>query len=175
MQVLSPAAVIVPSSDSLIFGGQIVHINKGKGKLALFSKQDNVLLSHTPPTPPQLIYFPFLILLFLFTFLLSFFIPSFTNFIIFASSFLNSLLLHNFIILSFFLLPPHFYCFPPPRPPPPHFHCFSSTTTTTTTTFLLFELIMSRTQHQSTTIVCHTLVLWAISVNISLTATSAFC
>ena len=42
------------------------------------------------------------------------------------------------------------------------------------------ELIISRSQHQSNEIVCHriiphTLVLWAISVNISLTATSAFC
>ena len=34
-----------PSSGSLIFGRQIVHINEGKGKLALFSTKDNVLLT----------------------------------------------------------------------------------------------------------------------------------
>ena len=74
-----------PSSGSLIFGGQIVHINEGKGKLALFSTIDNVLLTQHPPTPLQLIYFPFLILLFIFSFP-----PQFSS------------LLHNFIIF-----PPH--------------------------------------------------------------------
>ena len=39
-------------------------------------------LPHTPPTPPQLLYFPFLILLFIFNFP-QFFIPSFTICIIF--------------------------------------------------------------------------------------------
>ena len=37
-----------PSSGSLIFGGQIVRINEGKGKLALFSTKDNVLLTPHP-------------------------------------------------------------------------------------------------------------------------------
>ena len=36
------------SSSSLILGGQIVHINKVKGKLALFSTKDNVLLTPHP-------------------------------------------------------------------------------------------------------------------------------
>ena len=62
-----------------------MHINEGKGKLALFSTKDNVLLTQHPPTPLQLIYFPFLILLFIFNFP-----PQFSS------------LLHNFIIF-----PPH--------------------------------------------------------------------
>ena len=37
-----------PSSGSLIFGRQIVHINEGQGKLALFSTKDNVLLTSHP-------------------------------------------------------------------------------------------------------------------------------
>ena len=36
------------SSGSLILGGQIVHINEDKGKLALFSTKDNVLLTPHP-------------------------------------------------------------------------------------------------------------------------------
>ena len=36
------------SSSSLILGGQIVHINEVKGKLALFSTKDNVLLTPHP-------------------------------------------------------------------------------------------------------------------------------
>ena len=66
-------------------------------------------LPHTSPTSPQLIYFPFLILLFIFNFLPQFFIPSFTI-LLFPSSFLKSHLLHNFIIFP--PCPPHFYCFP---------------------------------------------------------------
>ena len=58
-----------PSSGSLILGGQIVHINEGKDKLALFS----FYLLRPPPTPPQLTYFPFLIFLF------SFYFPSTTS------------------------------------------------------------------------------------------------
>ena len=50
-------------------------------------------LPHTPPTPPQLIYFPF-------WFYFLFFIP--------LLSFYS--LLHNFIIFP--LPPPHCYCFP---------------------------------------------------------------
>ena len=55
-----------PSSRSLILGGQIVHINEAKGNL--FSTKDNVYSPHIPPTPPQIIYFPFLIFLFIFIF-----------------------------------------------------------------------------------------------------------
>ena len=36
------------SSSSLILGGKIVHINEVKGKLALFSTKDNVLLTPHP-------------------------------------------------------------------------------------------------------------------------------
>ena len=37
-----------PGSGSLIFGVQMVHIKEGKGKLALFSTKDNVLLTSHP-------------------------------------------------------------------------------------------------------------------------------
>ena len=62
------AAVIVLVPMILIVGRQIVHINEGKGKLAHFITKDNVYLPHTPPTPPQLFYFPFLVLPFIFNF-----------------------------------------------------------------------------------------------------------
>ena len=116
-------------------------------------------LPHTPPTPPQLIYFPFLISLFIFNFPPQFFYSLLHNFIIFPPhswipSFSTILSFYHFSSSSAFLLfslhhhhhhhhisivfPP----LPPPPPtPPPHFYCFSSTTTTTTTaTFLLFLL-----------------------------------
>ena len=64
-----------PSSGSLIFGGQIVHINEGKGKLALFLHCKQCF---TYPSP-------------------------FHNFIIFLPQFFYSLL-HNFTILIFSLL-----------------------------------------------------------------------
>ena len=105
-----------PSSGSLIFGQQIVHINEGKGKLALFYSANNVLV-----TP----------LLFIFIFLLL------HNFIIFLPQFFYSLV-HNFIILIFSLLLLLIsIVFRPPPSPPPHFYCFPSTTTTAT--FLLFS------------------------------------
>ena len=47
------------SFGSMILGEQIVHINEGKGKLALFRTKDNVLLTPPPPppSPSQLIDF----------------------------------------------------------------------------------------------------------------------
>ena len=66
-------------TGSLIFGGQIVHINEGKSKLALFYTANNILLT------PLLLIFIFLLL---------------HNFIIFRSQFFYSLL-HNFTILTF--------------------------------------------------------------------------
>ena len=69
MHVLFFCRCHCPSSGSLILGGQIVHINEGKDKLALFS----FYLFRPPPTPPQLTYFPFLIFLF------SFYFPSTTS------------------------------------------------------------------------------------------------
>ena len=141
---------------------QIVHINEGKGKLALFSTKDNVLLTPQPSYSSAIDLFCLFDLncfLFLIS-LLSFLFPP-SKFHYFPPSFLNSLLLHNFIIPPP-PPPPHFYCFPsssssstsysfsfasllllpisivfpPPPPPPPHFYCFPSTTTTTATTFL---------------------------------------
>ena len=73
-----------PSSGSLIFGGQIVHINEGKGKLALLSTKDSVLLTPHPSCSSAIDLFS----LFNFTFF----------------SFLNSLLFHNFIISLLLLL-----------------------------------------------------------------------
>ena len=57
-----------PSSGSLIFGGQMVHINEGKGKLDLFNTKDNVLLTPHPSYSSAIDLFPFLILLFSFNF-----------------------------------------------------------------------------------------------------------
>ena len=92
---------------------------------------------HTPSTSPQLIYFPFLILLFIFnlypwpyiyptstphrpymdptlTLPLTFFSTSTTT----TTFFIVSLFHHHHISTVF----------PPPPPTPPHFYCFLSTT-----------------------------------------------
>ena len=108
--------------------------------LTFLARKTIFYLPHTPPTPPQLISFPFLILLFIFDIhprphLL--YIeptstlhgphtdptPTTTTFLLF------SLHHHHHISTAFF---------PPPPPPTttPHFYCYSSTTTTT---FLLFS------------------------------------
>ena len=71
-----------------------MHINEGKGKIALFSTKDNVLLSPHPSYSSATDLFS----LFDFTFYFSF-----------PSSVFYSLL-HNFIIFP--LPPPHCYCFP---------------------------------------------------------------
>ena len=108
-----------PSFGLLSFGGQIVHINEGKGTLALFYAANNVLL-----TP----LFPFLFssssTILLFSFLnFSFPPPQFQNFPSSSSTFLLFSLLLLFISIVF------------PPPPSPHFYCFPSTTTT----YLLFS------------------------------------
>ena len=82
-----------PSSGSLIFGGQIVHINEGKGELTLFSTKDNAL--------PTLFIFIFLLLHNFINFPLQFFYSLLHNFIIFPPWCFYSFL-HNFIIF-----PPH--------------------------------------------------------------------
>ena len=96
-----------------------MHINEGRGKIALFYTANNVLLT------------PLLFTILLFSFR-NFFIPIFPSS---SSSFLLfSLHHHHHRHISI--------VFPPP-PPPPHFYCFPSTTTTTTTTattILLFSL-----------------------------------
>ena len=87
-------------------------------------------LPHTPLILPQLIYFPFLILLFIFNFHPRPHLPY-----IDPTSTLHGP--HTDPTPTFFFPPLHFYCFPPPS----HFFCFPSTTTiTTATTFLLFSL-----------------------------------
>ena len=125
------------SSGSLIFGGQIVHINEGKGELTLFSTKDNAL--------PTLFIFIFLLLHNFINFPLQFFYSLLHNFIIFPPRCFYSFL-HNFIIF-----PPHswipslstilvfptsssFFFYPPPSqcllfflvnlyfPPPPQFY-----------------------------------------------------
>ena len=99
-------------------------------------------LPHTPSTSPQLIYFPFLILLFIFNL--------YPWPYIYRTSTLHGP--HTDPTLNFFFhLHRHhhvFYCFPRP-PPPPHFYCFPSTTSTTT--FLLFSF---HHRHHHTSIVC---------------------
>ena len=112
-----------PSSGSLILGGQIVHINEGKDKLALFS----FYLLRPPPTPPQLTYFPFLIFLF------SFYFPSTTStshqsHIDHASTFCFNIV-YLYWYQSWIVKILHHRTttvFTPPSPPP-HFYCFHST------------------------------------------------
>ena len=58
-----------PSSGSLIFGGQVVHIKEGKGQLALFSTKDNVLLTSHPSYSSAIDLFS--LFYFLFFFLIS--------------------------------------------------------------------------------------------------------
>ena len=102
-----------------------MHINEGKGKLALFYSANNVLV-----TP----------LLFIFIFLLL------HNFIIFLPQYFYSLL-QNFTILIFSLLLLLISSvFPPPPSPLPHFYCFPSPTATT---FLLLSLYNHHSHHIS--------------------------
>ena len=120
-----------PSSGSLIFGGQMVHINEGKGKLDLFNTKDNVLLTPHPSYSSAIDLFPFLILLFSFNFYPRTHLPY-----IDPTSTLHGP--HNDPTPNFFFPPPHFYCFPPPQPPP-RFYCFPLLPPPPPhTTFLLF-------------------------------------
>ena len=120
-----------PSSGSLIFGGQMVHINEGKGKLDLFNTKDNVLLTPHPSYSSAIDLFPFLILLFSFNFY-----PRTHRPYIDPTSTLHGP--HNDPTPNFFFPPPHFYCFPPPQPPP-RFYCFPLLPPPPPhTTFLLF-------------------------------------
>ena len=117
-----------------------MYINEGKGTSSSFLARKTIFyLPHTPPTPPQLIYFPFLILL---LFLIR----------IHDHSYRTSSPHRPYMDPTLTLPPPppHFYCFPstttflllsfhhhhhhqhhisivfPPPPPPPHFYCFPS-------------------------------------------------
>ena len=120
-----------PSSGSLIFGGQMVHINEGKGKLDLFNTKDNVLLTPHPSYSSAIDLFPFWILLFSFNFY-----PRTHRPYIDPTSTLHGP--HNDPTLNFFFPPSHFYCFPPPQPPP-RFYCFPLPPPPPPhTTFLLF-------------------------------------
>ena len=116
-------------------------------------------LPHTPSTSPQLIYFPFLILLFIFnlypwpyiyrtwtphrpymdptlTLPLTVFSTSTatTTFFIISLSTTTT----TFLLFSFHHRHHHIFIVFPPLPAPPHFYCFLSTTATTT--LLLFSL-----------------------------------
>ena len=120
-----------PSSGSLIFGGQMVHINEGKGKLDLFNTKDNVSLTPHPSYSSAIDLFPFLILLFSFNFYPRTHLPY-----IDPTSTLHGP--HNDPTPNFFFPPPHFYCFPPPQPSP-RFYCFPLLPPPPPhTTFLLF-------------------------------------
>ena len=111
------------SSGSQIFGGQIVHINEGKGKLALFSTKDNafylpislfiltfLLLHNFINVPPQLFYSLSTILIF----------PTSSSFFFYHPP-------SQFLLFS--LLNLHF-------PPPPQFYYFPSSTSTSS--FILY-------------------------------------
>ena len=120
-----------------------MHINEGKGRLAFFlARKTMFYLPHTPPTPLQLIYFPFLILLFIFNFHprphLPYIDPTSTLHGPHTDPTLN-FFSNTFLLFSSTTTTTFFYCFPLPLPPPPHFYCFPSTTTTATK-FLLLSL-----------------------------------
>ena len=133
----------------MILGAQILHINEGKGKLALLKTEDNILLTYPSCS-------------------------SFSSFVLFSLLLLISIVFpprhnnhHHHIYIAFppttpqpppshshcfppLPPPPHSYCFSSSTstpPPPPHFYCFpSSTTTTLTTCLLLFFGQKGRTQ-----------------------------
>ena len=91
-------------------------------------------LPHTPPTPPQLNYFLFLILLFIFNFHprphLPYIDPTSTLHGPLHLPYPQLFFPHHILLFSIVLLHHHhhvFYCFPLPPPPPPHFNCFLST------------------------------------------------
>ena len=126
---------------------------------SLLARKRMFYLPHTPSTSPQLIYFPFLILLFIFnlypwpyiyrtstphrpyidptlTLPLTFFPPPPPppRFLLFPSSTTTT----TFLLFSFHHRHHHISIVFPPLPAPPHFYCFLSTTATTT--LLLFAL-----------------------------------
>ena len=117
------------SSGSQIFGGQIVHINEGKGKLALFSTKDNafylpislfiltfLLLHNFINVPPQLFYSLSTILIFPHLLLILFLSSPFTIFIIF--------------------------------PPPPQFYYFPSSTSTSSFILYIFPSTNTSTSYR---------------------------
>ena len=104
-------------------------------------------LPHTPLILPQLIYFLFLILFFIFncTVHRPHIDPTWTP----HWPYPHLSFFHRYISVVFHHH--HHYhhrhhvsiVFPPPPPPPPHFCCFPSTTTTTTATTFLLETLSS--------------------------------
>ena len=101
----------------MTFDWQIVHINEGKDKLALFSTKYNVLLTPLPfqfYCPPQ--YFYSLV----------------HNFIIFPPQCFFIPLLHLHLLI--------FIVFPPP--PPPHLYCFPSSSSSSFVLFFLLLLLL---------------------------------
>ena len=103
-------------------------------------------LPHTPLILPQLIYFPFLILLFTFNFHPRPHLPYIDPTLTLSPPFFSTItfLLFSTTTTTFLLLSLHHHhrhnsIVFPPTPPPPHFYCFPSTSTTTIT-FLLFSL-----------------------------------
>ena len=121
----------------VIFGGQIVHINDGKDKLALFSTKYNLLLTPNPSYSSAIDFFSlFLISLFIFNFHPRPHLPY-----IDPTSTLHGP--HTDPTPTFFFPPLHFYCFPSSSSSFLLFSlllllllifCFPSTTTTTTNT-----------------------------------------
>ena len=122
----------------MILGAQILHINEGKGKLALLKTEDNILLTYPSCS-------------------------SFSSFVLFSLLLISIVFPprhnnhHHHIYIAFppttpqpppshshcfppLPPPPHSYCFSSSTstpPPPPHFYCFPSSTTTLTTCLLL--------------------------------------
>ena len=123
----------------MILGAQILHINEGKGKLALLKTEDNILLTY-----PSCSSFSSFVLFSLLLHISIVFPPRHNNH-------------HHHISIAFppttpqpppshshcfppLPPPPHSYCFSSSTstpPPPPHFYCFPFSTTTTLTTCLL--------------------------------------
>ena len=136
MHVLFSAAVIFPCFSSLILGGQIVHINEGEIKLALFNTKENVLLTPRSSFSSTINYLPLFFFLVAFCFLsttsTTHLDPTLTphrpySQLLSQHSVVNSEAIYNHCHHHH-----HHHrisiVFPPP---PPHFYCFSSTTTTT--------------------------------------------
>ena len=122
MQVLFPAAAIVLVPVHWFLAAKSCILMRQR-QTSSFEHERQCFTTPHPSYSSQLIYFPFLILLFVFNFDPHCWIPSFSTILSFSL-----LLLHILLLLHFFIV----------FPPPPYYFCFPSSSSSSS--FPLFSL-----------------------------------